>query len=355
MKKLKNLLSLSILFFALYSCNEQLEVQGVELLDTIDSNSAIQKEYIPSASEIDVFCGKPVECKLIAGQHINAGLVTIRNDEDTLYVTVFSKVGFQDVGENIKMWVGTDLPDKRPPAGKFPYKWTESGKSHTFEVPLSSIDGWEVSCGENAKPFYIIVHADVLTESGSKETAFGGCIEGPGKAWWYYMEYIPSCCEEWSPNAFGVKHDNIQSLCNDNGWMTYLWGSWLNGYTEDRPFSGMVLYLNDVDNCDNLAKLANGNLNPNANPIVGHIEITFKDDDVNTLKIKYVITESGYALSGVDFSINEPGVGDENWRNYRHSFTNQNEYTFYMTWSGNVSYYEQKINFIQKAKVVTSL
>lgn len=258
MKKIKILLSLSILLFALYSCNEQLEVQGVELLDTIDSNSAIQKEYIPSTSEMDNFCGEPVECRLIAGQYMDAGLVTIRNDEDTLYVTVFSIAGFQDVDENIKMWVGTDLPKKRPPAGKFPYKWTESGNSHTFVIPLSSIDGWDVSCGENAEPLYIIVHADVLTESGSKETAFGGCEEGGGKgAWWYYMEYKVECCDE-DDYAFMYKGSDHSTCFEEEG--VEGWSN-VHHYRYYRTLTRLNnIYFNSDNNCDILSDLDIGDV-----------------------------------------------------------------------------------------------
>lgn len=252
MKKIKFLLSLSILFFALYSCNEQLEVQSLESMESIDSKKPITKphETLVDGTDVD-YCGEPVACTLIAGQSIDAGTVTVRNDATHLYVEVYSKAGFQDVEENIKMWIGTELPKKRPPAGHFPYKVTESSNKYTFGIPLSSIDGWDVSCGENAEPFYIIVHADVLTESGSKETAFGGCISGDTKgAWWYYMEYKVQCCDE-DDYAFMYKGADYVTCFNDgsiNGFSNVHHYRYYRTYTRTN-----YIYTNSDNNCDKLS------------------------------------------------------------------------------------------------------
>ena len=214
MKKFKLLLSLSILFFALYSCEKQTEITSLE---SSESKKPITKPFksISNGTDID-YCGEPVECTLIAGQSIDAGTVSVMNDGVNLYVTVYSISGFQDVDENIKMWIGTNLPSGRPAAGKFPYKVTESGNTHIFQIPLSSFDGWtEDECEQH---YYIIVHADVKVVNGDgfdEETAFGGCEEGGGKAWWYYMEYATSCCEEDMEcmDAFARKDNDRYSFC----------------------------------------------------------------------------------------------------------------------------------------------
>jgi len=350
MKKLKLLLSLSILFFALYSCSEQLEVQDVESID-FRGQPTKSGEFGPN-NVTDLDCG--ISCPLIAGQSIDAGTVTVTNDDENLYVTVFSTYGFQQVDENIKMSIGdiAELPSKRPPAGHFDYKWTEvngdgTPNTHTFTIALEGLEFWDgkgnCKSAETSTPFYIILHADVLTKSGSSETAFGGCIDPDTKgAWWYYMEYAVSCCEEEEEllNAFGVKHNNTQSSCASDVWKSWVFGGWLNGYTEENPFKGMVLYLEDNDNCDNFD-----------NQIVGHIEINIMDNDVNTLKIKYVITDDHYALSGIDFSIKERDI-DTDYRNFKEPVDMESEYTLYIPWSGNINHNEQLLYFIQQAKVV---
>ena len=306
MKKLKLLLSLGILFFALYSCNEQLDIQGIE---SIDSKKELQKPFTKMLDDSEInYCGEPVECTLIAGQNIDAGKVTVINDGVNLYVKVYSKAGFQDVEENIKMWIGTEPPSKRPQAGHFPYKVTESGDTYTFQIELSSIDAWGGECGENTQPIYIILHADVITESGSRETAFGGCIEGAGKAWWYYMEYNVQCCEEddMSINAFGRKSNynrdcltlniDINSYGGWSSWMTYQ-------YLLDHMQNGWVIRLElytdvGIDNCDI----------SNTIERLGALEITgaVNDGGINGIKTRYIM----YPYSGLKISETSLYIGN---------------------------------------------
>ena len=100
MKKLKLLFSLSILFFAFYSCNEQLEISDQESINFkdqyVDTKPSVSIVY---GTDVD-YCGEPIECTLIAGQSIDAGTVSVMNDGVNLYVTVYSKAGYQDVEEN---------------------------------------------------------------------------------------------------------------------------------------------------------------------------------------------------------------------------------------------------------------
>lgn len=233
MKKLKLLLSLSILFFTFYSCNEQLEISNLE---SLDSKAAIIKPFESLSQDIPInYCGEPVECTLIAGQSIDAGTVTIMNDGVNLYVKVFSIDGFQDVEENIKMWIGTEIPSKRPPAGHFPYKVTESGNTHIFQIPLSSLDGWtEDECEQE---YIIIVHADVKVANGDgfdEETAFGGCIEGGGRAWWYYMEYTTACCEE---EEIGF----LYKTTNPELWVTCFEDNDVFGFSNEIHYSWLLI------------------------------------------------------------------------------------------------------------------
>lgn len=330
MKKLKFLLSLSILFFALYSCNEQLEVQGLESQETIDSKKSVTKpfETLPIGTDID-YCGEPIKCTLIAGQHIDSGTVTVRNDATYLYVEVYSKAGFQNVEENIKMWIGKELPSKRPPAGHFPYKVTESGNTHTFKIELSSLDAWDAECGENTTPFYIIVHADVLTESGSSETAFGGCEEGSGKgAWWYYMEYKVSCCneeeeEEEEDYAFMYKGKDHATCYDDEGvigWSNKHHYRYYRTYTRTNN-----IYFNSDNNCDILSDSDIGDvtfsmINPydeDINPTTNNEEMNFHFEmDTGAENYEYKIyagwenplDANGELKAGITFGTTTPGV-----------------------------------------------
>ncbi len=339
MKKVKLLLSLSILFFALYSCNEQLEVQGLESTESIDSKKPVTKphETLMDGTDVD-YCGEPVECTLIAGQHIDAGTVTVRNDATHLYVEVYSKAGFQNVEENIKMWIGTELPKKRPPAGHFPYKVTESSNTHTFKIELSTIDAWNGECGEESDPFYIVVHADVLTESGSAETAFGGCEEGTGKgAWWYYMEYAIECCEEEEEcmDVFARKDvlgyfDCLDVDIDGNtipGWSSKILYSWMLSDLDNGTYHDLPIRMINDENCEDLSGR------------IGYVEILAAENRMD-LKIRYII------FSNNDLEISDiniyTGIEQDRFLNFYEPTPNLNEEGkvseyFTIPWSGDPS------------------
>jgi len=311
MKNFKLLLSLLVLFFALYSCNEQLEVQGLESLESKKTNNKDQSIVVSDDMDID-YCGTPVVCPLVAGQNIDAGTVTVRNDATYLYITVFSKAGFQNVDENVKIWAGTELPKKRPPAGHFPYKDKVTGlTSPEYKIKLSDI-GWDGECGDNTQPLYIIVHADVLTESGSSETAFGGCIEADTKgAWWYYMEYTTQCCEEedegmrafaykiWNPSlsyCFNVDNENESYLA----WTTEISYNTLAIWN----YATLPIFLNP-DRCD---------LENSDNPIeIGSVRVSLDSDDNQKFQVQFFINDNYKSLeykvyAGVEkFPINNDG------------------------------------------------
>lgn len=195
MKKLTLTLGLGIIL-GLTACNEEMLLQ-----DPMDP--ALQTTLSTAVPTGPVVCGS-LTFPLTAGQTINAGSVVVSNDASNLYVSVTSTEGFQNVSENIKMWLGTDLTlvdgggTSRPAAGKFPYKTTvTSGNTFTFTVPLAGIPFYNVSqCG--VQTIYVLVHADVLAKDVngvvSEETAWGGKVPGLGRAWWFYDLYTPACC-----------------------------------------------------------------------------------------------------------------------------------------------------------------
>ena len=147
---------------------------------------------------------------LYAGQTIDAGKVVIGNDLNNLYVIINSKEGFQDVADNIKIWVGDDLstlpaakngPNAgKPIPGQFPYKITADPTYtwYTVTIPFSKIKttGDAVTC--NGKPLYVYVHLDAIA-NGKAETAWGGCvgnnIKRPG-SWYYSISYSTACCDK---------------------------------------------------------------------------------------------------------------------------------------------------------------
>jgi hypothetical protein len=175
----------------------------------VDTNPGIVKiSLIPLPEGVEYFCGQ-MEYPIWAGQTIDAGRVVISNIATDLYITVESDAGFEDVAENIKIWVGTDLSKldgggvDRPNAGHFAFKYTvpTATTSYTVKIPLKDIYIYDVTkC--DAQAIYFVVHADVLTETGDQEsaqTAFGGNIDPGTKPWWYYDSFTPTCCSTLPP------------------------------------------------------------------------------------------------------------------------------------------------------------
>lgn len=209
MKSIKNLLLLVLLLNAV-GCSEYMnDPQSEKKINSQNGvNTSISETYnsttVVSAQSyvLDGItpCGIKV-ADLWAGQTIDAGSVTIYNDNTNLYVTVFSTDGYITGTEQLKMWVGTDLlnmPQNKqgiPIPGQFPYKITTDGNTtYTFTIPLNSL-ALINNCGQ---PVYVVVHADVLADNGSgtisSETAFGGDVAGTGPRWWYYSNYTIECC-----------------------------------------------------------------------------------------------------------------------------------------------------------------
>ena len=105
------------------------------------ASTTISKQFIAIPNDIAInYCGSSTYT-FWAGQNIDAGTVVVGNDGQYLYVTATSTAGFQNVSENLKMWVGARIwaiclknNQGDPTNGQFPYKATVSGNSFTFKI-----------------------------------------------------------------------------------------------------------------------------------------------------------------------------------------------------------------------------
>ena len=138
-------------------------------------------------TDLDCPCnGDGCETELVAGQHWDAGVVTISNDDVNLYVT-FETANDWELGET-HLYVGTALPSRSAP-GRFPYK-----DQIAYIIPLSDLGDDGVSCGDR---LYIAAHA-VVTRGCQEETAWADSYGIPfGRGWAMYVEYeVCSGCIE---------------------------------------------------------------------------------------------------------------------------------------------------------------
>jgi hypothetical protein len=190
MKKLSYLFLAFAMIFAISSCNE-------DLLTTDELLVEPASVTVESVAVSPVVCGSETYT-LWAGQTINAGTLTVSNDQTNLYVTYTTSGVFS----TLHLWVGTDmalLPKNSqgtPIPGQFPYVYDASGlTTYTYTIPLSGISFFN-TCGDKV---YVVAHAEVSINGGN-ETAFGGNIEGTGtNRWYFYAGYSTVCCETPPP------------------------------------------------------------------------------------------------------------------------------------------------------------
>lgn len=255
MRKLTYLVAF-IFLGAFVACNQG----STDELESLD-NGTINAKPGSDAKLIENYTGKIGECgetvyEFKAGRTgMDAGDVVVSYDETYLYVKITSTAGFQDVAENVKMWIGTNLNDLptsngtgAPINGQFPYKATVSGNTHVFQIALAEIDGG-LDCDES---FFIVVHGDVLVEYNgqtSAQTAYAGDKEGEGNRWWWYMEESVECCDD--VKEYGFLNKNVTPF------FTCFSSSDIKGWSNHYPYyfyladgtSTYSIYKNTDNNC----------------------------------------------------------------------------------------------------------
>jgi len=161
------------------------------------------------SADINTACGTTT-WNLMAGQTIDVGSVTVKNDTDNLYVTYTLDYPNATFG-TLHLWVGNDLANLpknsqgTPVPGQFPYKPDATGQtSYTVVIPLTDLSIADVT---KACPLalYVVAHAEVVNVNGNNETAFGGDLTGSSDKgrWWYYGKYNVCCNVTPPPPVIG--------------------------------------------------------------------------------------------------------------------------------------------------------
>jgi|GEM_PF-721274 len=151
------------------------------------------------------------EYTLWAGQHNDAGTVTITNDDENIYVT-YNTNETADLGEvHVYIWDdAADLPSKRPAPGHADYVVENiNADSYTVVMPV------DLSCGNT---YYISTHAALVgngtdgdeagTGDNAGETAYAGdasspdCFDATKGAWWGYATYTVECFYDISGSVY---------------------------------------------------------------------------------------------------------------------------------------------------------
>jgi len=149
---------------------------------------------------------------LWAGQTMNAGTVTVANDEENIYVTYSSNVIINEV----HLFVTLEPLAGRVAPGQAPYKAVVNDYTYTFIIPMMNLG---VECGAT---IYLQAHSALA----NGETAYGGTITKPKKGSWFgTIGYTVVCCEEepvtecQEETAFGG--NTAVNVDEDGAWFYY--------------------------------------------------------------------------------------------------------------------------------------
>lgn len=149
-----------------------------------------------------------VTTPLIAGQHIDAGNITVTNDADYIYVTYTTANGYTLTETHLYVGNCEAIPVTgagNPSPGRFPYKnGHDNTTSYTYKVPVSAIPVGTCGC--------IAAHAAVekLDSYGNvvdAQTAWGsGSLINAKGSWAMKFEYCS--CENTEPNTDANENGN---------------------------------------------------------------------------------------------------------------------------------------------------
>ena len=199
------------LAMVLGSCNKTEDIASVE-----NENAKLKTGTVPGSDCPD--CVAEAEFTLWAGngtgEENNAGTIIISNDETNLYVE-FVTISSFDM-ETVHLWVGcdpSDVPHNKkgiPVPGQFPINQDPSDPNyHKVTIPLSSLTclGSDFCC----KDLYVFAHVESTTE-----TLWGGNIPFTGPRWGWYAKYT-LCCEEEPPTGKECKNETAFGGCREGG------------------------------------------------------------------------------------------------------------------------------------------
>jgi len=182
--------------------------QVVAPLTAMVKNEVLMKAMTTTEGE---YCGTPTVVMLTAGQHIDAGTVTVSNDSNYLYVTYSASNGYQIT--ETRLYVG---PQARIPTNKkgnpqivlYPY-------GETFISPVGEVT-YKFNLSNFDDCFVVSDHAVVVKYDGDvlvgKQTAWGaGSQLNASGSWAILFDYCKQACTDqpiyFKETAFAYGYD----------------------------------------------------------------------------------------------------------------------------------------------------
>ena len=147
-------------------------------------------------------CGAPTIVTLYAGQTIDAGTVTVSNDQDFLYVTYSGANDWLLKETHLHIAASlAEIPQTKkgnPKVGGFDYQWSYATpvQEDTYVVSLADLgytaDGvTELVIAAHA----VVVQLDANGNEIANETGWGDGFDFPGNSWAMYFAYTLQSCQ----------------------------------------------------------------------------------------------------------------------------------------------------------------
>ncbi|MEP6676074.1 MAG: hypothetical protein ABJA78_13010 [Ferruginibacter sp.] len=161
----------AIIFFA--SCTKVSTPTPANTQNVVTTNPSDHRTGTDRVGDDSTSCAPQVQ-SLIAGQHIEAGSVTVSNDNDFIYVTYNTANGYTLTQTHLYVGDCAMIPvtgSGNPVPGQFPYASAHNhSTSYTYSIPISAIGLGNCGC--------IAAHAAVekLNDAGQvidSQTAWG--------------------------------------------------------------------------------------------------------------------------------------------------------------------------------------
>ncbi|MBC7125052.1 MAG: hypothetical protein H5T24_05440 [Bacteroidales bacterium] len=235
MNKIKissKILGIVALLFVSFSCQKEDD----QVVAPLTANEVQMKTMAPTNGD---YCGIPTVVMLTAGQHIDAGTVTVGNDENYIYVTYSGANGYKISETHLYIGAIEGMPVNKkgnPKIGQFPYgqSFNNPVDNVTYQFNISDID----NC------FIVAAHAVVVKYDGEniidQQTAWGaGDQITDGGSWAMYFDYCVQECSDdpWtefvSETAFAYGADYATCFLD---WGFNRWG-WSNRITQEGQYT----------------------------------------------------------------------------------------------------------------------
>ena len=163
--------------------------------DDITAPTARPFASTAAATAPEEACGEATNVTLLAGQHTDAGLVSVWNDADSVYVRYSATGGWELQETHLAVALDVDgIPSNRsgnPVVGKFAYKTVHAAGTteFTYAIPLADVGATDGS------ELFIAAHGVVRNVSGGSETAWGEGtrFEDQGNWGMYFSRNVGAC------------------------------------------------------------------------------------------------------------------------------------------------------------------